>query len=83
MNRRLAPLGAVAVATLFLTSACVDNAAPTADGSGSGGPTAITVDSSADACDVSTAEATTSPSSTCWPKTACGSSPRWRTSAPV
>jgi iron uptake system component EfeO len=57
MNRRLAPLGALAVATLALTSACVDNAAPSADGSSSGGPTAITVDSSADACDVSTAEA--------------------------
>jgi iron uptake system component EfeO len=55
MNRRLAPLGVVAAAALLLTTGCVDNAAPSADGSS--GPTVITVDSSADACDVSSTEA--------------------------
>lgn len=53
MNRHALPLGAVAAAALFATTACVDNAAPSADGSSSGGATAIAVDSSADACDLS------------------------------
>lgn len=58
MNRRHAPLGALAVATLLLTAGCVDNAAPSDAGSASAdGATAVTVDSSADACDLSVTEA--------------------------